>query len=217
MNAVLLALRDADQAAAWADELRADGHWQLLPAAHSLADLRQALTRQQPDVLVADLLFADGPLAELVRVLRNGGRHRNLPVLAVTHREQDPLLLNALQAGADSFFMPGAAWPGALVAQVADTLAGGADIAPWIARSLLDHFGLGLDTASSAKAQVEELVNPLALVATEHQLLRQLSAGLRLNDVAAVEGVRPRDLTARVRTIYRKMQWALRAGDLTLA
>jgi len=29
--------------------------------------------------------------------------------------------------------------------------------------------------------------------------------------------VRPRDLTARVRAIYRKMQWALRAGDLTLA
>jgi len=214
MNNVLLALRDADQAAAWAAELRAAGCWQLLPAVHSLTGLRQALGRCQPALLVADLQFADGPLAELVRVLRNGGPQQNLPVLAVAFHEQDPLLLSALQAGADSFLMTAGLTPGELQARVTDTLAGGADIAPWIARHLLEHFGVGLQAA--VKPRVEELSNPLALAATEHRLLRQLSAGLRLNDVAAVEGVRPRELTARVRAIYRKMQWALRAGNLSL-
>jgi hypothetical protein len=42
-------------------------------------------------------------------------------------------------------------------------------------------------------------------------------AGTRLADVAQRQGVLPSDLTARVRDIYRKMQWALHAGNLRLA
>ena len=63
---------------------------------------------------------------------------------------------------------------------------------------------------------LDELTNPLALTADERLLLRQLAIGQRLADVARYEKQRPRELSAKVRAIYRKMQWDLRAGDLTL-
>lgn len=217
MSTLLLALRDADQARAWRAELDADGRFDTLPLAHSFAEVRLALIRHRPTLLVSDLSLFDGRLADFVRVLRNGGRHQVLPVLAVAQAEDDTELLEALQAGADSLFIARGAARGALPAHAADTLAGGADIAPWIARRLLDHFGPGVPVRPARAAAVEEMANPLALTGRERQLLRQLSAGLMLNDVAAVEGVMPRDLTALVRAIYRKMQWALRAGSLQLA
>ena len=214
MNTVLMASHDAEQLSAWSEALQRENRWTLLPDAQSLAELRQRLTSHQPALLVCDLVLADGPLADLIRVLRNGGRHQDLRVLAVTRHAQDPQLLSALQAGADSFFVSEGARAQDLAARVADTLAGGADIAPWIARCLLEHFGQ--EAMEPPRSQVEVLSNPLALVPLEQKLLRQLSAGLRLNDVAAVEGVLPRELTTLVRGIYRKMQWTLRAGDLSL-
>jgi DNA-binding NarL/FixJ family response regulator len=215
MTLLMIASADADRAAQWRDALSQAGHWTVAPPVASLFELRQALVRQSPALLLADLALHDGPLAGLLRVLRTGGRHQALPVLAVSPTEQNPALLDALQAGADSFLVNRGLTAPALAAAVADTLAGGADIGPWVAQQLLAHFGP--DVPGHAAARVEELVNPLALTAPEQQLLRHLVGGLRLNDVAAVEGVPARALTARVRGIYRKMQWALRAGDLTLA
>ena len=90
----------------------------------------------------------------------------------------------------------------------------GADIAPWIARRLLDYFGLR--PSGKQRCVIEDLANPLVLTDPERQLLLQLSNGYRLGELARVEGVRPRELTGRVREIYRKMQWQLRAGGLAL-
>jgi len=214
MKSVLLAVNNITQAPTWQAELRAAG-WTVPGPVCSFVEARRQLARQAPAVLVTDLRLLDGSVIELIQTLCAGSRAQRVQVLVLAATEADPLLLDALQAGADNFFMVPDAQPGALAAQVLDTLAGGAAIAPFIARRLLEHFAVS--GREPARRAVEDLSNPLALTAGECRLLRRLSIGERLADLAHHEGVGPRELTARVRTIYRKMQWALRAGDLRLA
>ena len=213
MKSVLLALNDSPQASAWHDELR-DAGWTVQGQSPSFLETRRHLARRMPAVLVTDLRLQDGTVIDLIRTLCAGPWAPRVQVLVLAAVEADPLLLDALQAGADNFFMVPGAQPGALAAQVRDTLGGGAAIAPWIARRLLAHFAVS-DREPPRRA-VEDLSNPLALTAGECTLLRRLSIGEQLADLARHEGVGPRELTAQVRTIYRKMQWALRAGDLRL-
>lgn len=214
---VLLAGRDARRTAGWHEELRTAGGWQVMPHVHSFAQARVLLHRHDPALLITDLRLADGPAVDMVRVLRSGTSPLGTQVLVVAHG-QDPLLLDALQAGADNFHdLDDAKAPG-LAEQALDTLSGGAEIAPWIARRLLDHFGVEAQAAARPHvASPDALAGPLELTAAERQLLRQLSIGQRIGDVARLIGLAPRDLAAHVRTIYRKMQWGLRAGDLSLA
>ena len=214
MKSVLLAVNDTTQASAWQDELRVAG-WTVTGQPRSFLQTGRHLTRQTPAVLVTDLRLHDGTVIDMIRALCGRPRTQRVQVLVLASTEDDPLLLDALQAGADNFFMVPGAQPGALASQVLDTLSGGAAIAPFIARRLLEHFDVS--NREPTRRGVEDLSNPLALTAGECRLLRRLSIGERLADLARDEGVGPRELTARVRTIYRKMQWALRAGDLRLA
>jgi DNA-binding NarL/FixJ family response regulator len=219
MKTILLAVQDTALAAGFHAALQGTRAWQVLPPAHCFADTRAALVRHAPDLLVADLNLRDGSAIGLIRVLQlrqPAGRVR-AQVLVLAAQESDPLLLDALQAGADNFFLTSGAEPQSLAVRVRETLAGGADIAPWIARRLLDHFGVGAGRRASLRdGQVEDMNNPLALTMDERSLLCQLSLGDRLVDLARQQGVQPRDLTSRVRDIYRKMQWALHAGNLRL-
>ncbi len=216
MNAVLLVVRDAGQAANWHAELSEAGRWKMLPPARSFAEARQAITRHQPALLVSDLQLPDGVLADTVRGLRaSPPRQSHVRVLALTGNAPNNLLLDALQAGADNMFETTQAAPGTLARHVAETLTGGANIAPWIAHHLMAHFDV---QALEPKAQsVPTLVSPLSLTAEDRQLLRQLSSGHCLNALATHAGVAAGELASQVGCIYRKMQWELRAGNLQLA
>lgn len=209
----MLATRDRHRAERWTEELRAAGHAELLPAVHSSSAARSLLARQQPVLLITEPQLQDGPATELVRLLQLRPRDRRMLSLVVSPCADDPALLDLLQAGADSL-VEQSPTDGALVQAVRDTLAGGADILPWVAQRLLEHFGV---SGREAGSRVEDLVNPLALSPEDRQLLRLLALGSRVHELAPGLGLGPRELTARVRGIYHKMQWALRAGDLSLA
>ena len=214
MNSVLIATGDAEQALAWAQVLRDTGQWHVLDAAHNFGRACRALEQHRPDLLAADLRLPGGHALDLVRLLRTGLRPMATQILIVVRESDDARLLDALQEGADNFVSAETVTPQSLPQHACDTLAGGAELAPAIAQRLLDHFGLG--EMPKGRPRVEDLTNPLLLTDIEHRLLCQLSAGWRVADVARVEGVRPRDLMARLRAIYRKVQWEMRAGDLTL-
>ena len=224
MQSILLAMHDRHQAAVWHAALSATGVWNLHTPVHSFAEVRRSMVLRSTALLVTDLCLRDGTVVDMVRVLRPPDGEARARVLVLCAHESEPLLLDALQAGADNFFVTGVGQPdapaNALATRVRDTLAGDTDIAPWIARRLLDHFGSGLGHGLQRNAMhrhaVEDLNNPLALTAGERLLLRQLAVGARLADVAHHEGVRPPEIFARLRGIYRKMQWGLRAGDLQL-
>lgn len=216
MKTVLIAGHAPAQNKAWLDELTATGQWHVLDPVTSFSQARVLLHRQNPDLLIAELRLLDGSVLDMIRVLRLGRHYLDTQVLVVARGEGDPLLLDALQEGADSFYDPSDPAAEPLAAHARDTLDGNADIAPWIARHLLDHFERRFHDNPMQKSAVEEMISPLALTFDERMLLRQLAMGLRLADVARYEKVAPRALSAKVRAIYRKMQWDLRAGDLTL-
>lgn len=215
MKTVLLAGHAPAQNQAWRDELLAVGGWDVLGPVQSFASARVLLHRHDPDLLIAELRLVDGTVLDMIRVLRVGLAYLRTQVLVVGRGEGDLLLLDALQEGADSFWDAGDPNAEPLAAHARDTLGGGADIAPWIARHLLDHFER--DRRSVAASPLDELISPLALTADEVLLLRRLALGRRIAEIASYEGVSPRELSARVRAVYRKMQWDLRAGDLSLA
>ena len=220
MQSLLLATYNRNQAAVWHAALSATGLWNLHDPVHSFAEVRRSIVLRSTALLITDMCLRDGTVVDMVRVLRPAQGEPRAQVLVLCAHESEPLLLEALQAGADNFFVTGGGQPDALATRVRDTLAGDTDIAPWIARRLLDHFGAGHVARSGSHAlrrhAVEDLSNPLALTAPERLLLRQLAVGERLVDLARHEGVRPPEIFARLRGIYRKMQWALRAGDLQL-
>lgn len=214
MQSVLLAIRDPAQAAAWHEELCDSATWALPMPVHTFREARRWALQRTPDLLVTDLRLCDGSATEMIRMLHPAQGVQRGQVLVLCERDDDPLLLDALQAGADNFLVTRQVKPGAIVTRVRETLAGGADVAPWIARRMLEHFGH--QGTGGRGGRVEDISNPLSLTSGEQTLLRRLSVGERLADVARQQGVRPLELTARLRAIYLKMQWALRAGDLRL-
>ncbi|MBI5256235.1 MAG: response regulator transcription factor [Burkholderiales bacterium] len=214
MKTVLMAGHAAAQSAAWRDELVATGHWDVMAPVQSFGAARVLLHRHNPELLISELRLVDGTVLDMIRVLRQGLGYLRTQILVIGRSERDPMLLDALQEGADSFFDPADPKAGTLAERARDTLAGGADIAPWIARHLLDHFeGVSRNLVDNP---IDEMINPLALTPDERFLLRQLAVGHRLADIARHDRQTPRALSAKVRTIYRKMQWDLRAGDLSL-
>lgn len=215
MPTVLLAVHESTPSKTWHDELACFGPGSVLGPAHSLAEAGRLASAATPVLLVADLRLRDGRLADLMRLLQAGRRSQPLTVLALVHDATDPLLLDALLAGADSFLLTPQAAPGVLVEQALGALAGEVHIPPTLARRLLDHFkarGVG-----QGPARLEDLSNPLALTGEEWSLLCELSVGSALGDLARRQGQQPRQLADRLRGIGRKMQWAMRAGDLQLA
>ncbi|MBL0090694.1 MAG: response regulator transcription factor [Ideonella sp.] len=214
LPSVLMAGWDPKRSAGWRRALEAAGGWRVRKPASTLAELQSRALRRPPQLVITDLRMPDGPATELIRALRCGVRPLAMPILVVT-RQQDPLILDALQEGADGVLDLSEPNGVTLAEHARNVMNGGADIAPWIARRLLDHFGMA--TASTHRAAVESVINPLELTAKERELLRHISIGRRLAEVGQAAQLAPSECSAaQVRAIYRKMQWRLRAGDLHL-
>ena len=214
MRTVLIAGHAPAQNQAWQDEFAAAGDWDVLGPVRSFTAARVLLHRHNPDLVMAELRLHDGNVLDMIRVIRAGLGYLRAQILVIGGTEGEPLLLQALQEGADNFHDPAHPQAEPILVRARDTLAGGADIAPWIARRLLDHFEC--ERRNLVSTPIEEMSNPLALTPAERFLLRQLALGRRMAEIARVDKVRPRELAAQVRAIYRKMQWDLRAGDLGL-
>lgn len=222
----LLVAWDPQCTRTWRRELLATGEWDALHPAHSLAQVKARLSSHQADLVVTDLRLPDGLATDLIRLLREGrlaprastlSRQNPLtphvPVLVMARR-QDPLLVDALQEGADGVCDQSAPLGATLAEQARDVMAGHATIAPWIARHLLDHFDANL--TGPALAAFEPMASPLELTGGERRLLRQLSLGRRLIDAAWSLNLTPGDCVALVRGMCRKMQWRVRASGLSL-
>lgn len=213
LKSVLIAGWDPRRSAGWKRALNAAGGWKVRTPARSMGELQSRALKRPPDLVITDLHMPDGPATDLIRALRCGVRPLSMPILVVT-RKQDPLLLDALQEGADGVVDLSEPDGITLAEHARNVMNGGADIAPWIARRLLDHFGMKLEHAH--RQSVETAINPLELTEAERNLLRHISIGRRMLEAEQEAGMAASDGTTQVRAIYRKMQWSLRAGDLQL-
>jgi len=135
-------------------------------------------------------------------------------VLLLNHCDDDALLLETLRAGGDSYFVEGRAGQ-TMEAAIAGVARGEAAMSPWIARQVLAYFdalaeGHAADPVAAAQ-------NPLLLSQYERITLTLLAQGWLIEEIARQQNASTRSVAARVHAIYRKLQWDLRAGELTLA
>ena len=213
MTCVLLAARDLARAQRWAAELAGLTPYQLLPAVTASSQARELLARHQPALLITELQLLDGFAGDLIRSLQYRPADRRVLTLALHRSGQDPQLLDALQAGANNFLALDDAQPVTLAQAAQYTLAGGAQVAPWVGQRLLEHFGAGVP---SRRHTVEDMASPLTLSHDERELLRSLAGGQTIAELAAELGQTAQAMLGQLRTINRKVLWMLRAGDLTL-
>jgi DNA-binding response OmpR family regulator len=106
-----------------AGALRAQGYEVLEVVPTSLFEVLKILRESPVDLLVADYLMPECPGESLVRACREDQALRDLPILVVSAHRDDETLIRMQQMGISGYLMKpveGAA----LVAKVADTLAG---------------------------------------------------------------------------------------------
>jgi DNA-binding NarL/FixJ family response regulator len=180
---------------------------------NTLAQARLQIPQLKPDLVLADLQLGDGPLAPALRRWvddSTGGRPK---VLVTAMSITEPLLFDALGQGVDGYVLQGR--PGeALVEAIQLALAGEAAMAPEIARRIKQHFEA---VAWDPTDFVGESLNALHPDATERLLLQWIADGYVVPEIARQFKMTPAEVNRRVRGLYRKLQYDLRAATLTLA
>jgi DNA-binding NarL/FixJ family response regulator len=200
MNTVLLLHGAATVGESLAATIGAADGLQLLASVTSVAQARDLLARETPDLLIADLLRPGGNLHALLQSLRAGNGDAGPQVLVLGASIDDPRLLEAMRHGADGYFMPGR--PALLIAAIRQVLRGESSMTPQIARDVMAHF----DAATT----------PLRLNDADRSLLQWTAEGYLVNEVARGLRLTPQAVALRMRAIYRKLQFDVRAQRLGL-
>lgn len=177
---------------------------------HTVAEARAGLAQRRPDVLMADLRVQDGDVTPLLRDLRTPmrpSRPAQPHVLVTLVSHDDQLLLDALRAGADGYWVH-AGSPDLLIDTLDQLTRGESPMSPTIARHLLTHF----DRQAPRDAH-----GPFALTGTEREILRQLAQGYLIDEIAMKWHASVHSIACGIRRVYHKLQFDLRASGLSLA
>ncbi|MFO1252709.1 MAG: hypothetical protein U1E77_16605 [Inhella sp.] len=126
-------------------ELLADMEWELAGHAQRWREARERIPLLQPDVLVTDLRVLDGAVPRLIQQLRG----RRIRTLVLVPGADEPLLIDALLAGARGYHVEGPKGGGLLNA-LEDLMEGRMRLSPALARQLLERLGAPRLTPSVA-------------------------------------------------------------------
>lgn len=179
--------------------------------ATTIEQARAQLAGLGADVVLAELQLADGWVADFVEELATSGRYGRPKTLLATLSLDDSQLLSALARGADGYFVQGQS-PQMLIAAIEQALAGGAEMAPVIARQVKAHFDA---SAWTVKDPLDD-ENPLHPDRVERQVLQWTCDGFLPHEIARDLRISPREVAQRVRTLYRKLHLDRRTASLSL-
>lgn len=221
MNSVFIVRRGAQRKLASQSQLEASRLVVVLGAAGTLYRAQTALAKVDPDLLLLDLRLEDGAALSLVRALRDkrGARPK---IMLVVADAADPLLFPTLRGGADAYLLE-AELPAAPAA-LRRLAAGEATMGAPVAAQTLQFFNEAPSAPASRAAPAEaraldwktNAANPMRLSPGECWLLRTLSEGTRGADIALRLAVSAETLGRRIGNVYRKLNWDLRSGSLSL-
>lgn len=180
------------------------GHW------HTVQEARDGLALRRPDLLMADLRVQDGDVTPLLRELRTPlrpARPAQPHVLVTLVSHDDQLLLGALRAGADGYWVH-AGSPDLLLTTLEQLVRGESPMSPTLARHLLLHFDGQLP---------RDAHGPCALTPDEREILQQLAQGYLIDEIATHWHASVHSIACGIRRVVHKLQFDLRAGGLSLA
>jgi len=212
-------MRDARRSQA---ALEATPDMLVVGVADTLIKARALLDGCEADVLLADLRLDDGSVLGLLNQLRAAKPGSDRPhVITVAAASDDPMLFGALRGGAQSYLSDIDA-NDAPAPAIRRLLRGEAHVSPALARQALSFFGIANGSASTPPINERALdwmtdgQNPLRLSRAEQHMLALLSQGHGIGQIAVRMGVSVESVGRRVANVYRKIQWDVRSGSLSL-
>ena len=186
--------------------------WAAATRAEALAALGDRMA-QAPDVLLVDLGLPDGSGLDVIAAART--RWPGVAPMVSTIFGDEEHVLAAIEAGAMGYLLKDAT-PEAVIGEVRSLHAGGSPINPLVARKLLLHAQRGgapaADVAGAAAGD-----EPPSLSARELEVLRLVSRGHTLAEVAQALAVSPHTARTFVRRIYAKLQVKSRGEAVRVA
>ena len=210
MSSIVLLQDDPVVGACLSKAINAEPDLQVTGLFGSLALVRAHLSSKGADVLVADLRIGQERLVELLRELRDGVEPSRTLVLVIAMSTDDPRLMQALRFGADGYFIHGSPMK-ALPRAIRLVLEGESPLSPSIARRLQAHFKHPGGSARNLRSEA-----PLApdLTDVERHVLDRASRGYLLHEIAREMHTSEHSVGLGTRSLYRKLQFDLRAGNL---
>lgn len=213
MGTVVLMHADVKLAHRLREEIGAMPGLEVTGVADNLPSLREAFRQGLPDLLVVDLMLPPSHLRSLLQSLRGQGSFGKPLILALAVAVDDARLMDALRHGADGYYAH-ARPTVSLATAIEQLMRGESSMSPQIARQVKKHFD-GMPWAHSDF--VTDTQNPLRLTETDRLLLQWTAEGYLPNEVARGLQLTPQAVGVRIRNVYRKLQFDLRAGALSLA
>ncbi|TXC67081.1 response regulator transcription factor [Piscinibacter aquaticus] len=178
----------------------------------SIEQARAQLPAAAADIVLADLQLSDGWVSAFLEELSTSGRFGRPKTLLITLSLDDTQLLEGLSRGADGYFVQGQS-PQMLIAAIEQSLSGGAEMSPTIARQIKAHFDAVAWNRSGSAGDDD---NPLHPDQLERQVLQWTCDGFLPHEIARDLRISTREVAHRVRTLYRKLQLDRRTSSLSL-
>lgn len=212
MPSIVLLQRDHEASPRLQALIDASANFWVRDTVHTVEQARQLMQHGPTDILVTDMRVQDGEVQPLLTELRQGGRTPGPHVLVTMVSHDDTLLLEALRAGADAYWVHTKA-PEALISALEQVWRGESPISPTIARQLLSHF------RTPAKPEFDsmtESLNPLVLTGTEQAILQWVAQGYLIDEIAQQWQSNVHTVACGIRRVYHKLQFDRRASGLSL-
>ena len=180
-------------------------------AVATVASARRALA-SRPSVVCVDLELPDGSGVDVIDEARALG----VPALVLSVHGDDASVFGALRAGASGYCLKSDGC-GRIDEAIRVVLAGGAAIAPGIARRMLDFFrGAGAPPQPVAAAPGRDAFDPATLTDRERELMELFAAGCTYAEVAQIVDISINTVRHHVRGLYEKLHVNSKAEAVAL-
>lgn len=214
MPSIVLLQRDHEASPHLRAFIDASGRFEVVGLAHTATEARTLLTAHRPDILMTDMRVQDGDVTALLTSLRGSPGSQARPhVLVTLVNHDDAVLLDALRAGADGYWVH-ARSPETLIATLEQLSRGESPMSPLIARQLLEHFDQYRPEAADT---MSDALNPLVLTGTEREILQWVARGYLIDEIAQQWHASVHTVACGIRRVYHKLQFDLRANGLCMA
>lgn len=167
-----------------------------ITTATTLADARQALRTQMPEIALIDIGLPDGSGIDLIDELNV--KHRDVMSIVTSVFDDDTHLFSALGAGASGYLLKDQSRD-ELTGMLKRIVDGQPPLSPAIARRLLGFFNPREDR------------NPVHLTAREKEVLALIAKGYSTPKVADLLGITNNTAAGYVKSIYAKLNISSRA------